>query len=336
MKTVASLFIWIRRIIHGILTWLLRARIFSRFNFTADTDLVLRYTDKDGYLVTIVDDDDLHDMIRRRPKCLRIFVSSSKSNAGSRRSRSSRKSKRNVTLFEYPPVTAPLLGGAVRSLPEPIQEALSKLSLNGASASHVAASLAGMFYKGVRGDGCGVFPPHVLKKGSIKHGMPQLDTQFILDVNVIEGTMMAPSTAFTKIWRMRNNGTLVWPHGTQLVWIGGNMFSYSHSVDLESLLSALSAKYHRFSRMVYLWARKLMKPLTAPPMPGYKFGQRVWVLVQVDASLKDSFYDSSQGLNFNISLDVSGSKGAQVIYINDTLQTHIPTALAEPVKQIVD
>ncbi|KAK7265631.1 hypothetical protein RJT34_33253 [Clitoria ternatea] len=598
----------------------LRAKIFSIFNFTADANLILRYIDEDGDLVTLVDDDDLHDVMRQQLKFLKINVhinndSDSKSNAG------------KVT-------PAPLLGGAgnVRSsLPEPIHEALSKLSLNGASASHVAVSLAdsilkvgqsvlnshfqphepcreflsnltqfkaassnqlpanladlismviqsiptsqvvvgpsstsvpkepisearssqppsadpvsntsqkvevnsimkgvdsasnsqqvagniirgarnvgatpvdlnvlpcdpcsshssgvnrgelssavpdgdgkkgkmstddslagkgkssgassssggsrnssthaaalgsgaffdcpfsgtctvksgtaplqipsfkrshsqteamtGMFHKGVRCDGCGVFPitgprfkskvkenydlcsicfiemgnvadyirmdrpsyghhvpssvhgqiknfptlpPHVLKKGSIKHGKPKLDSQFILDVNVIDGTMMAPSTAFTKIWRMRNNGTLVWPQGTQLVWIGGNMFSYSHSVDLEVPEDGVPVGKEI----------DVAVDFRAPPMPGrylsywrmaspsgYKFGQRVWVLVQVDASLKDSFYDSSQGLN------VSGSKGAQVIDINvqpiedDTLQTHIPTAPAEPVNQIVD
>lgn len=76
--------------------------------------------------------------------------------------------------------------------------------------------------------------PHNIKTVSImKHGRPKLDSRFILDVNVIDGTMMAPSTAFTKIWRMRNSGTLVWPRGTQLVWIGGDSFSDSHSVDLE-------------------------------------------------------------------------------------------------------
>jgi len=77
-------------------------------------------------------------------------------------------------------------------------------------------------------------PPHILKKGAIlKHARPRLDSRFILDVNVIDGTMMAPSTAFTKIWRIRNNGSIVWPKGTQLVWIGGDKFSDFHLVDLQ-------------------------------------------------------------------------------------------------------
>ncbi|RDX86718.1 Protein NBR1-like protein [Mucuna pruriens] len=190
-------------------------------------------------------------------------------------------------------------------------------------------------------------PPHVFKKGAIlKHARPKLDSRFILDVNVIDGTMMAPSTAFTKIWRMRNNGTLVWPRGTQLVWIGGDKFSDSHSVDLEVLEGGVPVENEL----------DIAVDFTAPQLPGryisywrmatssgHKFGQRVWVLIQVDASLKDSFYDSSQGLNLNIPLDVSGSKGPQVIDINvqpiedeTFLQTRIPNAPTEPVNQMVD
>lgn len=61
----------------------------------------------------------------------------------------------------------------------------------------------------------------------------KLDSRFVLDVNVIDGTVVAPSAAFTKIWKMRNNGSLVWPRGTQIFWIGGDRFSNSFAVDLQ-------------------------------------------------------------------------------------------------------
>jgi next-to-BRCA1 protein 1 len=48
------------------------------------------------------------------------------------------------------------------------------------------------------------------------------DSRFIKDVTVPDGTPMAPSTPFTKIWRMRNNGFSKWPYGTQLLWVGGD------------------------------------------------------------------------------------------------------------------
>ncbi|PNX58878.1 zinc ion binding protein, partial [Trifolium pratense] len=78
-------------------------------------------------------------------------------------------------------------------------------------------------------------------------------------------------------------------------------------------------------------------------LSGHKFGQRVWVLIQVDDSLKDSFYDSSQGLNLNVPLGVGSSEGPRVIDINvqpneDTVfhQSKNPNAPPEPVNQMVD
>lgn len=269
------------------------------------------------------------------------------------------------------------------------------------SHSHTEA-MTGMFHKGVRCDGCGVYPitgprfkskvkenydlcsicfnemgngtdyirmdrpasaraprcvyehaknlptipPPIFKKGALKYAKPKLDSRFILDVNVIDGTMMAPCTAFTKIWRMRNNGTIIWPKGTQLVWIGGHKLSDSRSVNLEvpeagvplekELDIAVDFTAPRFpGRYVSYW--RMATP------SGHKFGQRVWVLIQVDASLKDSFYDSSQSLNLNTPLDISGSKAPQVIDINvqpiedDTYpQTQYPNAPIEPVNQMVD
>ncbi|KAE9610096.1 putative PB1 domain, Zinc finger, ZZ-type, Next to BRCA1, central domain-containing protein [Lupinus albus] len=235
----------------------------------------------------------------------------------------------------------------------------------------------GMIHRGVQCDGCGVYPIvgsrfnskvkenfdlcsicfntmgtvadynridrfHPLYLSALAHTLkllrPKVDSRFILDVNVIDGTMMAPSTAFTKIWRIRNNGTLVWPIGTQLVWIGGDNFSDSHLVDLQVpeegipvdkeldiavdfIAPQLPGRYISYWRM-------------ASPS-GQKFGQRVWVLIQVDASIKESFYNRSQGLNMNIPLDVSGSKGSQLIDINvQPTEDHIPNAHTEPVNEM--
>ncbi|KAK7291604.1 hypothetical protein RIF29_06878 [Crotalaria pallida] len=225
------------------------------------------------------------------------------------------------------------------------------------SHSH-AMTMSGMFHKGVRCDGCGAYPitgprfkskvkenydlcsicfntmgnatdynridrfphgcfptlPHTLKVVR-----PKLDSRFILDVNVIDGTMMAPSTAFTKIWRIRNSGSLVWPMGTQLVWIGGDKFSDSHSVDLEIPVEGVPVEKELDIAVEFRAPQSPGRYISywrmASPS-GQKFGQRVWVLIQVDASLKDSFYDSSQGLNLNIPLDVSGSTLPQIIDIN--------------------
>ncbi|KAM5571916.1 hypothetical protein ABKV19_012144 [Rosa sericea] len=145
--------------------------------------------------------------------------------------------------------------------------------------------------------------PKMLRNCGVKPGRPKLDSRFVLDVNVMDGTLMAPSTPFTKIWRMRNNGGLIWPKGTQLVWIGGDRFSKSDSVEIEIPAHGVLAENEL----------DIAVDFTAPESPGryisywrmaspsgQKFGQRVWVLIQVDTSLKDSFFESFQGLNLNL------------------------------------
>lgn len=75
---------------------------------------------------------------------------------------------------------------------------------------------------------------HAFRGPKCKVGALKLDSRFIQDVNIFDGTVMAPSTPFTKIWRMRNNGTLLWPAKTQLVWIGGDKLSNSLSVEVQA------------------------------------------------------------------------------------------------------
>lgn len=75
--------------------------------------------------------------------------------------------------------------------------------------------------------------PNVLRCGGMQPHRRKLDSRFISDVNIVDGTVMGPSTPFTKIWRIRNNGSVVWPQGTQLVWIGGDKLCEALSVELE-------------------------------------------------------------------------------------------------------
>ena len=70
----------------------------------------------------------------------------------------------------------------------------------------------------------------------MKSKREKLESRFILDVTVLDGTLMTPSTPFTKIWRMHNNGSVVWPLGTQLIWVGGDQFALQTSVPLEVAL----------------------------------------------------------------------------------------------------
>ncbi|KAL9267686.1 JOKA2-like protein [Drosera capensis] len=124
---------------------------------------------------------------------------------------------------------------------------------------------------------------------------------------------MAPKTPFTKIWLLRNNGQDAWPRGTQLLWIGGDKFSDVDAVEIKVPLGGLPVESEL----------EVAVDCTAPDLPGryisywrmsspsgQKFGQRIWVLIQVDASLADLDYDD--GLNLNLP-SVSTDDNAPVI-----------------------
>ncbi|GAV64616.1 PB1 domain-containing protein/ZZ domain-containing protein [Cephalotus follicularis] len=173
--------------------------------------------------------------------------------------------------------------------------------------------------------------PPIYNEIGIKHIRPELDSRFIQDVNVLDGTIMAPSTPFTKIWRMRNNGGIAWPQETQLVWIGGDRFSDAVSAEIQIPPGGVPVDGEL----------DIAVDFTAPELPGRyisywrmmtpsvgKFGQRVWVLVQVDSSLSDSFCDSLQSLNLNLPPPSGVSKLPEAIDVN--VHPDVSGAVLEP------
>ncbi|XP_060170743.1 protein JOKA2-like isoform X2 [Lycium barbarum] len=151
---------------------------------------------------------------------------------------------------------------------------------------------------------------------------PKLESRFTLDVTVLDGTIMAPLTPFTKVWRMRNDGNIVWPQGTRLVWIGGDRLSDAFSVELQ-ITSVGLAVDHELDVAV---------DFTAPELPGryisywrmalpsgQKFGQRVWVLIKVDAAMvpkKEFLYEAPQELDLNFPPASNGIAGSETINVN--------------------
>ncbi|KZV25644.1 hypothetical protein F511_18928 [Dorcoceras hygrometricum] len=74
----------------------------------------------------------------------------------------------------------------------------------------------------------------------VKSCLSKMDSCFIKDVNITNDTVMAPSTPFTKIWRLKNNGIVVWPRKTVILWIGGDELSNDLSVELQIPASGLA------------------------------------------------------------------------------------------------
>lgn len=159
-----------------------------------------------------------------------------------------------------------------------------------------------MPFKGLYGSIAGPsMPPQVCK--GVKVGASKFDSRFIQDVNIVDGTVLAPSTPFTKIWRMRNNGTAVWPQKTQLLWIGGDKLSNLTSVEVEIPAAGLPVEAELDVAVDFvapeLPGRYISYWRMAAPS-GQKFGQRVWVLIQVDSSIQNTSSETVRGFNLNL------------------------------------
>ncbi|XP_068664600.1 protein JOKA2 [Aristolochia californica] len=168
------------------------------------------------------------------------------------------------------------------------------------------------------------------------HGLklfkPKLESRFIQDVTVSDGTVIPPSTPFTKIWRMRNNGTMAWPILTQLVWIGGDRFGDRGSVELEIPPHGLHVDEvldiavdftapSRPGRYISYW--RMASP------SGEKFGQRVWVLIQVDVSDKDT---KPSSFHPNLNLNLPPEIGVTDLKRNGLIDVNVEPTESDPVE----
>lgn len=136
---------------------------------------------------------------------------------------------------------------------------------------------------------------------TVKPAESKLDSRFVQDVNLSDGTVMAPLVPFTKIWRMRNSGTVAWPQKTQLVWVGGDKLSNVVSVEVPANGLMIDQEVDVAVNFItpelpgrYISYWRLSSP------SGQKFGQRVWVLIQVDASVSKTPQDGLRGFNLNL------------------------------------
>uniref|UniRef100_A0ACD5YT19 Uncharacterized protein n=1 Tax=Avena sativa TaxID=4498 RepID=A0ACD5YT19_AVESA len=163
-------------------------------------------------------------------------------------------------------------------------------------------------------------------RASMKPKREKLESRFILDVTVLDGTLMPPSSPFTKIWRMHNNGSIIWPLGTQLIWVGGDQFALQTSVPLEIPLNGFPVDQEmdvavdfvapaRPGRYISYW--RLASP------SGQKFGQRVWVHIQVE---DPSFVSDNKTAAINLNLPQESN-------ISDT--TNLIDVNVEPVDQVL-
>ncbi|KAL8041897.1 hypothetical protein ABFX02_09G014700 [Erythranthe guttata] len=120
---------------------------------------------------------------------------------------------------------------------------------------------------------------------SLKTVPKDLDSCFVEDVSVAEGSIVPPSTRFTKTWRMRNNGLVVWPEETLLVWTGGHVLSHALSFEVGVPATGLPVG-HDLDFSVEFTSPELKGYYTSywimKSPSGEQFGELIWIYIQVD------------------------------------------------------
>ncbi|KAK6123555.1 hypothetical protein DH2020_042703 [Rehmannia glutinosa] len=302
----------------------LREKIVSIFDFDHGTELMLTYTDEDGDIVTLVDDVDLTDAVKQCLNPLRINVKliSKKSYfrvsdivktvseplqplrktfvklSADLRSKTSSSASGFMEYVDY----YSKVGFSYLDKLSPMQPSTScyDIHLNSPAQTTISPKDSNLS-KNLQGPT--TLPQDCNMVSEIESCMSKLDSCFIEDVSVINGTILAPSTPFTNIWRMRNNGMTVWPEKTQLVWIGGDRLSHQSSVEVEIPAAGLAVD-HELDIAVdlispevpggYISYWRLVSP------SGEKFGQCILVLIQVDASVEEASCESGSLIDTEI------------------------------------
>ena len=70
-----------------------------------------------------------------------------------------------------------------------------------------------------------------------KTPQPCDSAKYVLDVNYEDGSKLAPGTAFTKTWRLKNTGTCTWTKDYAVVYTGGDLLSSTKKFSLPNAVA---------------------------------------------------------------------------------------------------
>lgn len=127
----------------------LRAKVVDLFSFSSDTDFILTYVDDDGDVVTLVNDDDLDEMMNQHLSFLKINVHLRNKEKGQSHNKSDGSSTRMTSERSFQNVCTGI-SEVLKSMPEPLPEFCSQLLLDIASkavTSPVLSELAQSFIR---------------------------------------------------------------------------------------------------------------------------------------------------------------------------------------------
>lgn len=140
-----------------------------------------------------------------------------------------------------------------------------------------------------------------------------LSAEFIEDRSIVDGQVVSGGAEFAKVWRMRNDGLVAWPHGTTISFVGGHSmlaksdaihcvingdFTPGKEIDVEVEMKAPENP----GRYISYWRLKTPE--------GEAFGARVWCDIAV------------------AELERAGSSGSSEVSASSIVVPHAPSIVA--------
>jgi hypothetical protein len=268
----------------------LRNEILSRYALDAKNNWVLKYCDEEEDLVTLASEEDLAEalqIMRRTKGILKIHLVKGKiwRPAGGDSS----------ATAEEPTVTKPIVTAPIAATAPPIVVSPKELKIRQREEAKRLREELKLKKQQERAALKGEKHYHHHDR---KEKTPRLDkhsARFVKDVGVQEGVELAPSASFVKTWRFRNEGSMPWPEGCNLIFVSrleGDRMGAPESVPVPAAgvgqevdVSVNMVAPTEVGRYVGYWR------LAAAD--GKKFGHRVRVLINVVASSSSS--SSSEG-----------------------------------------
>lgn len=107
-------------------------------------------------------------------------------------------------------------------------------------------------------------------------------SRFVSDVTLSDGTVVEPGATVSKIWKMSNQGNMAWPEGTTLLHVAGDSLQADPAAPIEVAPCGPGEEIDITANLVapsqpgrYIAYFRLQGPR------GYRFGQRIWVMLLV-------------------------------------------------------
>jgi len=156
-------------------------------------------------------------------------------------------------------------------------------------------------------------------------------SRFVSDITIEDGTHTNPEQPFVKMWRMRNEGSVAWPEGARLIYVGGDKLSITDFIAIPTVepnqevdIAVDMVAPSKPGRYVSYW--RLATP------DGVRFGQRVWADIVVAHEVPESKEESVAETNSVVEIEIPTVVPTPIIIKPTPIIAPTPVVVSTPVE----